>query len=66
MFDKVFKHEVLFIGYLILACVISTPWAALWFSLVALVHGLLTFYYMVKSSKDKQQEDKKLKQQENV
>lgn len=50
MFDKVFKHEVLFIGYMILACVMSTPWAGLWFSLLALVHGLFMLYYTIKKA----------------
>lgn len=48
MFDKVFKHEVLFIGYLILAVIVTNPWAGLWWAVVAIVHSVLMLYYTFK------------------
>lgn len=48
MFDKVFKHEVLFIGYFILGCLMANAWSAVWFGVVALVHGLFMLYYTIK------------------
>lgn len=48
MFDKVFKHEVLFIGYLIISILCTNVWSVLWFGLVALVHAVLMMYYTIK------------------
>lgn len=50
MFDKVFKHEVLFIGYLIISLLCTNVWSVLWFGLVALVHGVLMLYYTFKKA----------------
>lgn len=48
MFDKVFKHEVLFIGYLIISILCTNVWSVLWFGLGALVHAVLMMYYTIK------------------
>ena len=68
MFDKVFKHEVLFIGYFIISLLCTNVWGVIWFSLLVLVHGALMLYYTIKKApKDfVKKEDKNTKQQENV
>lgn len=58
MFDKVFKHEVLFIGYLIISLLCTNLWSVLWFGLIALVHGVLMLYCTIKRAPEAFVEEK--------